>query len=99
MRIFLLQLQLLSVMAPIKSRSEFRWTGDELELLLKCCAVDSGKKSGGGCVVFTFYSLCQSLWRSSPAVNSIPNSFDSQDDSSEPLSQSHHISHQPSLMK
>ena len=44
-------------------------------------AVDSGKKSGGGSVVFTFYSLCQSLWGSSPAVNSIPNSIDSQDDS------------------
>ena len=48
-------------------------------------AVDSGKKSGGGRVVFTFYSLCQSLWGSSPAVNSIPNSIDSQDDSSEAL--------------
>ena len=48
-------------------------------------AVDSGKKSGGGSVVFTFYSLCQSLWGSSPAVNSIPNSIDSQDDSSEAL--------------
>ena len=45
-------------------------------------AVDSGKKSGGGRVVFTFYSLCQSLWGSSPAANSIPNSIDSQDDSS-----------------
>ena len=48
-------------------------------------AVDSGKNSGGGSVVFTFYSLCQSLWGSSPAVNSIPNSIDSQDDSSEAL--------------
>ena len=48
-------------------------------------AVDSGKKSGGGSVVFTFYSLCQSLWGSSPAVNSIPNSIDSQDDSLEAL--------------
>ena len=48
-------------------------------------AVGSGKKSGGGRVVFTFYSLCQSFWGSSPAVNSIPNSIDSQDDSSEVL--------------
>ena len=44
-------------------------------------AVESGKKSGGGRAVFTFYSLCQRLWGSSPAVNSIPNSIDSQDDS------------------
>ena len=48
-------------------------------------AVDSGKKSGSGRIVFTFYSLCQSLWRSSPAVKSIPNSIDSHDDSSETL--------------
>ena len=41
------------------------------------------KKGGGGIVAFTFYSVCQSLWGSSPAVNSIPNSIDSQDDSSE----------------
>ena len=47
--------------------------------------MDSGKKSGGGRVVFTFYSLCQSLWGSSPTVNNIPNSIDSQDDSSEAL--------------
>ena len=44
-------------------------------------AVESGKKSGGRRAVFTFYSLCQRLWGSSPAVNSIPNSIDSQDDS------------------
>ena len=41
--------------------------------------------SGGVFVVFIFYSLCQSLWGSSPAVNSIPNSIDSQDDSLETL--------------
>ena len=34
-----------------------------------------------GHVVFTFYSLCQSLWGSSAAVDSILNSIDSQDDS------------------
>ena len=142
-------------MAPKKSSSEFKWTNDELELLLKCCAdfksqkeyqginledtrnkyenikeisidrypteeadierfpnrtkveeivtknrisakikiisadfrkaVDSGKKSSDWRVVFTFYSLCQSLWGSSPAVNSIPNFIDSQDGSSETL--------------
>ena len=48
-------------------------------------AMDSGKKSGGGRDVFTFYSLCRSLWGSSPTVNNIPNSIDSQNDSSEVL--------------
>ena len=43
--------------------------------------MDSGKKSGGRRVAFTFHSICQSLWRSGPAVNSIPNSIDSHDDS------------------
>ena len=47
--------------------------------------MDSGQKSGGGSVVFTFYSLCQSLWGSSPAVNSIPNSIHSQNDSLQAL--------------
>ena len=41
--------------------------------------------SGGVFVVFIFYSLCQCLWGSSPVVNSIPNSIDSQDDSLETL--------------
>ena len=35
---FLLQLQLLSVIAPKASSTEFRWTDDELDLLLKRCA-------------------------------------------------------------
>ena len=48
-------------------------------------AVHIGKKSGGGRVVLTFYSLCQSLWGSSQAVNGITNSIDSQDHSSEAL--------------
>ena len=47
--------------------------------------MDSGKRCRGGCVIFKFYSLCQKLWRSSLAVNSIPNSIDLQDDSSEAL--------------
>ena len=34
----LLQLQLFSKMTPAKSSTEFTWTDDELELLLKCCA-------------------------------------------------------------
>ena len=40
-----------------------------------------GKRSGGGRVPFTFYSLCRSLRRSSPAVNSIKNSIGFQNDS------------------
>ena len=48
-------------------------------------AVDSGKKRCGVFAVFTFHILCQSLWGSSPAFDSIPNSIDSQDDSSETL--------------
>ena len=44
-------------------------------------AVEIGEKIGVGHVVFTFYSLCQSLWGSSAAVDSILNSIDSQDDS------------------
>ena len=46
-------------------------------------AVDTGKKHCGVCAAFTFHILCQSLWGSSPAVDSTPNSIDSQDDSSE----------------
>ena len=132
-----------------KKVTEFRWTDDEIELLLQCCltykseqeykginwedvrnkyekirdqfterypsneadaerfpsfaklddiitkdrvaakiknirtdfkkACDSGKKSGGGRVVFANYSICQGLWGSCPAVNTISNGIDSQD--------------------
>ena len=56
-------------------------------------AVDAGKKSGGGRVVFTFYNLCLNLWGGSPAVTSLPsgvdtsgqgNSFESDDESLSP---------------
>ena len=36
-------------------------------------AVDAGKRSGGGRVVFTFFNLCENLWGGSPAVTSISN--------------------------
>ena len=42
-------------------------------------AVDSGRKSGGGRVVFTFYNLCESLWGGSPAVESVSTGLDSAD--------------------
>ena len=55
---------------------------------------NSGKKSGGGRVPFTFYILCQSLCGISPAVNSNQNSIRSQNDSLEVLesSASHFLS-------
>ena len=42
-------------------------------------AVDTGRKSGGGRIVFSFYDLCEKIWGSSPAVNSIPGGIDSSD--------------------
>ena len=58
---------------------------------------NSGKKNGGGRVPFTFYILCQSLWGSSPAVNSNQNSIRSQNDYLEVLesSASHFLSTVP----
>ena len=41
-------------------------------------ACDNGRKSGGGRIVFTFYGLCENLWSGSPAVTSISNAIDSQ---------------------
>ena len=35
---FFIQPQLLSVIAPKKGSTDFRWTDDKLEFLLKCCA-------------------------------------------------------------
>ena len=40
-------------------------------------AVDCGKKSGGGRIGFTFYTICQNIWGNSPAVTAIGNSVDS----------------------
>ena len=39
-------------------------------------AVDSGKKSGGGRIIFTFYDICERIWGGSPAVRSISNGND-----------------------
>ena len=47
-------------------------------------AVDAGKHSGGGRVVFTFFNLCESLWGGSPAVKSISNSIDTSTDRENP---------------
>ena len=35
-------------------------------------AVDSGKRSGGGRVVMTYYDLCHDIWAGSPSTNSVP---------------------------
>ena len=40
-------------------------------------AVDSGRRSGGGRVVLTFFDLCERVWGGSPAVESIDNGIDS----------------------
>ena len=39
-------------------------------------AVDSGKRSGGGRIIFTFYELCEKIWAGSPAVRSIVGGID-----------------------
>ena len=39
-------------------------------------AADTGKKSGGVRVVFTFYDLCANLWGGSPAVTNLPFGVD-----------------------
>ena len=40
-------------------------------------AVDSGRRSGGGRVVLTFFDLCERVWSGSPAIESIGNGIDS----------------------
>ena len=40
-------------------------------------AVDSGRKSGGGRVVFSLYEECEEIWAGSPAVNCIQNGIQS----------------------
>ena len=39
-------------------------------------AVDTGKRSGGGRIIFTFYELCERIWSGCPAVNSISHGID-----------------------
>ena len=39
-------------------------------------AVDTGKRSGGGRIIFTFYELCERIWGGCPAVNSISQGID-----------------------
>lgn len=40
---------------------------------------DNTKNSGGGRVLFAFYSLCKGLWGNSPDVTKISDGIDSQD--------------------
>lgn len=39
-------------------------------------AVDTGKRSGGGRIIFTYYDICEKIWGGSPAVKSISNGID-----------------------
>ena len=39
-------------------------------------AVDTGKRSGGGRIICTFYELCERIWGGCPAVNSISHGID-----------------------
>ena len=39
-------------------------------------AVDTGKRSGGGRIIFTFYELCERIWGGCPAFNSISHGID-----------------------
>ena len=40
-------------------------------------AVDSGRKSGGGRVIFAFFKECEEIWSGSPAVHCIENGIQS----------------------
>lgn len=42
-------------------------------------AVDSGRRSGHGCVVLIFFELCQDIWGGSPATTTIPSGIESSD--------------------
>ena len=40
-------------------------------------AADAKRKSGGGCVVFMFYDLCETIWGGSATVTSLQEGIDS----------------------
>ena len=42
-------------------------------------AVDSGKKSGGGKTVETFYDVCSEIWDGCPATTSLEHGVDTTD--------------------
>ena len=46
-------------------------------------ALDSGKQSGGGLVVGTFFDLCNQIWSRSPATESMSNGLDGAVDSTD----------------
>ena len=39
-------------------------------------ALDTGKRSGGGRIIITFYELCERIWGGCPVVNSISHEID-----------------------
>ena len=42
-------------------------------------AVDNGRKSGNGRVVFLYYDLCESIWAGSPATEQISSGLETTD--------------------
>ena len=39
-------------------------------------AIDSGRKSGRGRVVFLFFDICQDIWGGSPAIKILPTGIE-----------------------
>ena len=54
------------------------WISDKLKSIRTNFknTVDTGKKSGGGRIIFTFYELCERIWGGCPTVNSISHGID-----------------------
>ena len=69
---------------------DYRHTGDEMikdilsnkmkAIRLKFRkAVDEGRKSGNGRVVFIYYELCEKIWGSSPATEQLDSGLETAD--------------------
>ena len=48
-------------------------------------AVDNGRKSGNGRVVFLYYGLCESIWAGSPATEQISSGLETTDEEQDHL--------------
>ena len=59
------------------------FTRERIAFKIKCIrvkyrkALDTGRQSGGGRVVATFYDLCSEIWSGSPATGSMEQGFES----------------------
>ena len=64
-----------------KSKSLDKFTKERVSAKLKAIrqkykkAVDSGKRSGGGRIVMTFYDLCNEIWAGAPSTTSVEGKF------------------------